>query len=55
MTLVRAVCIKRYIDEDSLDDFENDMIGFDDLKVNFVGDKAKVVLESYNGEYWELL
>ena len=49
---IKAVCITRYIDEVSLDEFEQGNIEFEDLIVYKVGDE-KEVTEGFDPYYWE--
>jgi len=52
---LKAICIKEYKDEDSLQDFEDGLIKKSDIVTYKVGDSGVVIEEYYDKKYWKVV
>jgi len=51
--LIKGVCIKQYLDEDSLQRFNDGEIEESEIEVYKVGDVGDIVTGLYNKNYWK--
>ena len=49
-----GICIKRHLDEDDLNDFENEEIELIDIKIYKIGDESIIHPQHYNKDYWKI-
>lgn len=55
MKTAKAICIKEYHDEDSLEECNLGEIEFEDIITYKVGDIDVVVIDFYDKKYWKLM
>jgi len=55
MSRVTAVCIKSYLNEDDVEEYEAGNISKEDIHEYKVGDYDTVITPGYDKEYWKVI